>query len=109
VVNKTDVADEETLLNLKRQWPGAVFVSARTGAGIEELRLAVEARLPKPAVEVRACVPYDRGDLVARVHRRGEVLSTAHDDAGTMLHARVDEALAAELRPYALAISEYRA
>jgi len=109
VVNKTDVADEETLLNLKRQWPGAVFVSARTGAGIEELRLAVEARLPKPAVEVRACVPYDRGDLVARAHRRGEVLSTAHDDAGTILHARVDEALAAELRPYALAISEYRA
>jgi GTP-binding protein HflX len=106
VVNKVDAADEETLLRLKRAWPGAVFVSARTGAGLEELREAVEARLPRPAVEVRACVPYDRGDLVARVHRRGEVLSTEHAHAGTMLHARVDEALAAELRPYVLAISE---
>ena len=33
VVNKADAADEETLLRLKRQWPDAVFVSARTGAG----------------------------------------------------------------------------
>ena len=38
VVNKTDAADEETLLRLKRLWPEAVFVSARTGAGIAELR-----------------------------------------------------------------------
>ena len=33
VVNKIDAADEETLLRLKRLWPDAVFVSARTGAG----------------------------------------------------------------------------
>ena len=33
VVNKVDAADEETLLRLKRLWPEAVFVSARTGAG----------------------------------------------------------------------------
>ncbi len=42
--------------------------------GIDELRAAIEARLPRPAVEVRAVLPYDRGDLVARVHRSGEVL-----------------------------------
>ena len=38
VVNKTDAADEETLLRLKRLWPDAVFVSARTGAGLDALR-----------------------------------------------------------------------
>jgi GTPase len=108
VVNKTDAAPEETLLRLKRTWPGAVFVSARTGAGIEELRAALDEQLPRPAVEVRVCVPYERGDLVARVHRRGEVLSSGHADSGTMMHARVDEALAAELRPYVLAASDYR-
>ncbi|WP_422770709.1 GTPase HflX [Plantactinospora sp. WMMC1484] len=100
VVNKTDAADEETLLRLKREWPEAVFVSARTGAGVEDVRAAIEARLPRPAVEVRAVLPYDRGDLVARVHRRGEVLGTAHLAEGTKLHVRVDEALAAELAPY---------
>ncbi|GAB3972694.1 GTPase HflX [Plantactinospora veratri] len=100
VVNKTDAADEETLLRLKREWPDAVFVSARTGRGVDEVRAAIEARLPRPAVEVRAVLPYDRGDLVARVHRRGEVLGTAHLPEGTKLHVRVDEALAAELAPY---------
>jgi GTP-binding protein HflX len=101
VVNKIDAADEETLLLLKRRWPAAVFVSAHTGAGLDDLRAAVEARLPRPAVEVRACVPYDRGDLVARLHRRGEVLSSRHTDEGTLLHVRVDEGLAAELAPFA--------
>ena len=100
VVNKTDAADEETLLRLKRLWPDAVFVSARTGAGLDELRAAIEARLPRPAVELDVLVPYDRGDLVARVHERGEVLASEHAEAGTRLRVRVDEALAAELAPY---------
>ncbi|MFI6263892.1 GTPase HflX [Micromonospora sp. NPDC051006] len=100
VVNKTDAADEETLLRLKRLWPDAIFASARSGRGMDDLRAAVEARLPQPAVEVRAVLPYDRGDLVARVHRHGEVLSTSHLPEGTRLHVRVNEALAAELAPY---------
>ncbi|MBQ1013690.1 GTPase HflX, partial [Micromonospora sp. M51] len=78
VVNKTDAADEDTLLRLKRLWPDAIFVSAYSGRGMDELRAAIEERLPSPAVEVRAVLPYDRGDLVARAHRTGEVLSTAH-------------------------------
>ncbi|BCJ67128.1 GTPase HflX [Polymorphospora rubra] len=100
VVNKTDAADEETLLRLKREWPDAVFVSAHANRGIDELRSVIESRLPRPAVEVRAVLPYDRGDLVARVHRRGEVLGTSHLPEGTLLHVRVDEALAAELEPF---------
>jgi len=46
-------------------------------------------------------VPYDRGDLVARVHRDGEVLAESHEDAGTRLTARVDGALAAALEEFA--------
>jgi GTP-binding protein HflX len=103
VVNKIDAADEETLLRLKGAWPDAILVSARSGVGLPELRAALENRLPWPAVEVHACVPYDRGDLVARVHSTGEVLATEHTTEGTVLHVRVDEALAAELAPYAVA------
>ncbi|MBM7493148.1 GTPase HflX [Micromonospora luteifusca] len=100
VVNKTDAADEDTLLRLKRLWPDAIFVSAYSGMGIEDLRSAIEDRLPQPAVEVRAVLPYDRGDLVARVHRTGEVLSTSHLPEGTLLHVRVGADLAAELAPF---------
>ncbi|MBQ1016373.1 GTPase HflX [Micromonospora sp. D93] len=100
VVNKTDAADEDTLLRLKRLWPDAIFVSAYSGRGMDELRAAIEDRLPQPAVEVRAVVPYDRGDLVSRVHRTGEVLSTSHLPEGTLLHVRVSAELAAELAAF---------
>jgi GTPase len=99
-VNKIDAVDEETVLNLKRDWPEAVFVSARSGQGLDELRAAVEARLPVPAIEVSAVVPYERGDLVARVHEQGEVRRIEHAATGTRLHARVDPELAAALSPY---------
>jgi GTPase len=102
VVNKIDASSEESLLRLKRLWPTAVFVSAHTGAGIDDLRLAIEARLPRPAVELRVLVPYDRGELVAKVHDRGEVLSEDHRETGTELWVRVPEFLAATLRPFAL-------
>jgi GTP-binding protein HflX len=105
VVNKVDAADEETLLRLKRTWPDAVFVSARTGAGIAELRATVERLLPRPAVELDVVVPYDRGDLVARAHEHGEVLHEEHTGSGTALRVRVDQALAAELTPFATVTS----
>jgi GTP-binding protein HflX len=47
-------------------------------------------------------VPYERGDLVARVHSIGEVLETAHLAEGTRIRARVTDALAAELAPFAM-------
>jgi GTP-binding protein HflX len=97
VINKVDAADEETVLRLKRTWPEALFVSARSGAGIAELHKAIADRLPRPAVELRVLIPYDRGDLVARVHRTGQVLQSRHLDDGTELLVRVDEQFAAEL------------
>jgi GTP-binding protein HflX len=100
VVNKIDAAPEETLLRLKRLWPDAVFVSARTGVGLDDVRQAVEARLPRPPVEMDVCIPYDRGDLVARVHEHGDVVRSSHTERGTELRVRVAQHLAALLDPY---------
>jgi GTPase len=97
VINKVDAADEETLLRLKRTWPDAVFVSARAGIGIDELQAAIAERLPRPSVDLWVLLPYDRGDLSARIHRTGQVLQTRHVEDGTELHIRVGEQLAAEL------------
>jgi GTP-binding protein HflX len=77
-----------------------VFVSAHSGSGIDELRVAIAERLPRPAAELWICLPYDRGDLVARIHRRGQVLQTRHTEDGTELHVRVDQQIAAELAPF---------
>nr|WP_221378710.1 GTPase HflX [Actinoplanes polyasparticus] len=100
VINKMDAADEETVLRLKRAWPDAVFVSARSGAGIAELQQAIAERLPKPAVDLRVLLPYDRGDLIARIHRTGQVLHTLHVEEGTEMRILVDERLANELESF---------
>jgi GTP-binding protein HflX len=101
VFNKVDAADADLLLRLKRLVPTAVFVSARTGQGVGELRECIERHLPRPAVEVDVLLPYSRGDLLARVHDVAEVLSTEHTADGTRLRARVAPDLAAALAPYA--------
>jgi len=101
VVNKVDRAEPDMLLALRGAHPEAVFVSARTGEGIDDLRRRVEERLPRPSVEVRALVPYDRGDLINRIHQSGEFLTTEHTAEGTLVVARVNSDLAGELARYA--------
>ncbi|MFW6092057.1 MAG: GTPase HflX [Actinomycetota bacterium] len=104
VVNKADAADRATLARLLRAEPHAVAVSALTGEGIDELRAALEADLPAPPVELEALVPYDRGELVSRVHRTGEMLEVEHEAEGTRLHAKVPESLAAALAPFTVPV-----
>jgi GTP-binding protein HflX len=100
VVNKIDTADPETLMALRGRYPEALFVSARTGSGMDELRERLEQRLPRPAVEVHALVPYDRGDLINRIHLNGEFVSSEHTADGTLVVARVNADLAGELARY---------
>jgi GTPase len=101
-INKADAADPMVLARLRQREPHSVVVSARTGEGIEALLAAVEQDLPKPDIEVSALVPYARGDLVSKVHERGDVLDLEHTGDGTLVRARVGEALADELAPYAV-------
>jgi GTPase len=101
VFNKVDAADQDLLLRLRRLAPDALFVSARTGEGLDKLQAVIDDRLPRPDLEVTVLVPYARGDLLARIHRAGEVRSADHLAEGTLVNARVNSDLAATLRPYA--------
>jgi GTP-binding protein HflX len=98
VFNKADIADDAEIASLVARHPGAVVASARSGAGLDQLRGRVEAALPRPDVEVDVVIPFSRGDLVSKAHERGEVLRQEYSEAGTRLVARVDASLAAELQ-----------
>jgi GTPase len=105
VVNKSDAMEAGLLHRLAKAEPEAVAVSARTGAGLDELRRRIVVGLPRPDVAVSLLVPYDRGDLVARVHTHGDVESVEHTAEGTRIEARVPAWLAGEVVKYAEASS----
>jgi GTP-binding protein HflX len=107
-VNKADIAVGDAIAVLRSTYPDAVLVSARTGEGIEDLRGRIEARLPRPQVEIRALIPYERGDLVNRIHQAGDFVMMEHTDTGTYVVARVHPGLASELAGYALARDDER-
>ena len=100
VMNKIDVASDEAISMLRARHPDAVFISARTGEGLDVLRARLEERLPRPQIEVRALVPYQRGDLLDKIHHEGEFVSQEHTESGTLVHARVNPGLAGELAEF---------
>jgi GTP-binding protein HflX len=101
VINKADAADPEVLDRIQRHEKHSIVVSARTGAGLDELRALISEELPRPTIDVEVLVPYDRGDLVSRLHQEAEVLSSEHTGNGTLLKARVHPDLAGELAGFA--------
>jgi len=83
--NKSDLLDDDRRLLLRGLEPDAVFVSARTGEGVDELRERIAGKLPQWDVELDLLVPYDRGDVVSLAHQRARVLETEYEEDGTRL------------------------
>jgi GTP-binding protein HflX len=103
VVNKIDAADPEVVRELLAAHPGAVAVSARTGEAIDKLLDAIGSRLRALSPIYELLIPYDRGDLLAALHRDGEVLVEVHADDGTRVRARLPEAVASRVAEFQVA------
>ncbi|GAA1740186.1 GTPase HflX [Microcella frigidaquae] len=99
-VNKSDLLDDDARLLLRGLVPDAVFVSAKTGEGIEELQHRIAELLPNPDVELWVVVPYDRGDLVSLLHERGRIVETTYVEQGTRVHAFAPPEVATLVEPY---------
>lgn len=99
VFNKADLADPSRFLIDN---PGSVAVSATTGEGVEKMLLTIGDRVRATATVMELLVPYDRGDVLAQVHREAQVLSEAATDDGMVVRARVDEFAALRFAQYAV-------
>ena len=99
--NKIDRTTEAKRL-LERHG-GSVAISALTGEGIDALLAVLSDRLRALETVVELLVPYERGDVVAALHREGEVLTEAHEDGATRLRARLDPAAAGKYADYLVA------
>jgi GTPase len=104
VFNKADIA-AEAVAELVADHEGSVALSAVTGDGVEAFLATLADRLRSINVPYELLIPYERGDLLAAVHREGEVVSTAHEDAGVRVRARLAPASAGRLSEYVVASS----
>jgi GTP-binding protein HflX len=100
VFNKSDVIGDRGMRRLANLYPEAVFVSALTGSGLDELLVRIGELVEKTMVTMTLEIPYTRGDLVAAVHRVGEVIEEKHDDNGTILEVRVPETSQAQFAQF---------
>jgi GTP-binding protein HflX len=100
VFNKADAADPVILERARRREPRHIVVSARTGQGFDQLLQILTDELPLPEHDVDLLVPYDRGDIVALLHRKAFVTDIAHEDTGTRVRARVRPDLMSTVEPF---------
>jgi GTP-binding protein HflX len=100
VINKADAADPYVINRLKLHEKNSIAISALTGEGIDDLVAMIEAQLPHPQLDIKATIPYDRGDLIARAYREGNVLSRTDTEVGTVIVAKVPQPLANVLEEY---------
>lgn len=91
VFNKAD-ADHDAAKRLVYENPGSVAISAASGEGIDDLLRTISDRVRSLTAVVELLVPYERGDVMASLHREGEVVSTTHEEQGIRVRARLSEA-----------------
>jgi GTP-binding protein HflX len=100
VVNKVDRCPVPA--RLAEDHPGLVSVSAKEGRGIDELLQALGDRLRVADRVVELVVPFGRGDVLAAVHREGEVVETRNDESATVVHVVLDDAGQARFKEFAV-------
>ncbi|MGI9603635.1 MAG: GTPase HflX [Acidimicrobiales bacterium] len=89
VFNKADRNDEPARLAARHE--GAAAVSAHTGEGVDALLSAIGDRLRAMTTVTELLVPFARGDVMAQVHREGQVLVESATEGGMRMRARLDD------------------
>jgi GTP-binding protein HflX len=99
-IDRLTHAEQELLqARISHEYPiPALFVSAVEDGALEpllsELRERVRTRFP----EVKLDLPASAGDLIAAIHREGEVIEQREDDERIHLTARIPESLLGRLQ-----------
>ncbi len=96
VFNKADLAPG-VAKELVEDHPGSLSMSAVTGEGIDAFLRVLGDRLRLLSVVHEFVIPYERGDVLAAVHREGEVVSISEHDAAWTVRARLSDASAGRL------------
>ena len=100
VYNKIDTVPEMELEALRRRQPGAVFVSGKTGEGMQSLLARIAEEASRGGETLTVLIPYTRGDLIGVAHERAQIITERHHEHGTQLIIKVPAGLSATFAPF---------
>ncbi|MFN1836233.1 GTPase HflX [Balneola sp. MJW-20] len=79
VMNKVDLMKPEQILELKRTYPDAVFVSAERGIGLKELEEKIEEMIELEYQRHTMHIPVSKYKAVAFIHENASVENEVYD------------------------------
>ena len=101
VFNKSDcIADQYELRRDVADTPNAVYLSAKTGEGLEYLSSQITKTIKELLHSIKLDLPYNRGDLLAYCYDRGRVLSVEYEGEHILVEAEITEDLVGRLEQY---------
>ena len=107
VFNKADLIDDWGA-SLVEDHQGAVAVSALGNEGLEVMMRRLADRMRAITQVTELLVPYDRGDILASIHREGEVVMSELEDDGMRIRARLSSASEGRLREFVVPLTNQR-
>ncbi|HCN09490.1 MAG TPA: GTPase HflX, partial [Lentisphaeria bacterium] len=103
VFNKADLLSEPyERSRLQRRYPDAVFISARTGLGIDELLAEMSKILDRKSTVMHLRLPSDAYQLVAQLHRLAVVQDLRYENDGIYITAAVPSNRCHEFEAYVI-------
>ena len=103
VFNKIDATPPQTLALLRARHPGALFISVHTGTGLDRLLARCTELAVDDQVSAELLIPHDRYDVVAKLHRAGQVRTQETRDDGVYLSGRFPQKSRATFEPFLIA------
>ena len=90
------------------EWPEGrrLGVSAKTGRGLEQLKVEMDRQLEDRLVTLELFIPFNRYDLISQLHEQGYVREERPEEEGVYLVGNVPNRLKAVYAPYAVKMKE---
>ena len=89
--NKLDLVSDADAAVLAARHPGAVFISAVRGDGLDDLLAILGERVAAARLVVDFEIPFDRGDVRSHLHEEGDVLEETFEPGGYRLQVRTSQ------------------
>jgi GTP-binding protein HflX len=87
---------QQTLLNFQN----SVGISARNGAGIQDLVKLIEKHLFETYIPVTVQLPFQQGQLISLFHEMGQITQVEHNRHGEWIEGSIPGRLLAQFQPY---------